>query len=64
MNTYYKILNEIASTFDMDQWDEQVNLFTDVINEQLNPFVHHTKYGYIFILDSYDAEHITLPGGC
>lgn len=26
-NTYYKILNEIASIFDMDQWNDQVNIF-------------------------------------
>lgn len=26
-NTYYKILNEIASVFDMDQWNDQVNIF-------------------------------------
>ena len=40
MNTYYKILNEIASVFDMDQWDEQVNLFTGAIKEQLNTFIY------------------------
>lgn len=40
MNNYYKALNEIASIFDMDQWDEQVNLFTNVINEQLNYFIY------------------------
>ena len=53
MNTYYKILNEIASVFDMDQWDEQVNVFTDVIKEQLKSFIHHTKYDWIFILENY-----------
>ena len=52
MNTYYKILNEIASVFDMDQWDKRVNLFTDVIDDQLNAFVHNTKYDWIFILES------------
>ena len=36
MNTYYKILNEIASVFDIDQWDEQVNTFTDTISKDLN----------------------------
>lgn len=36
MKNYYKILNEIAASFDMDQWDEQANLFTDVIDEKLN----------------------------
>ena len=40
MNNYYKTLNEIAAVFDMDQWDEQVNLFTNVINEQLNYFIY------------------------
>lgn len=25
MNNYYKILNEIAATFDMDQWDNLIN---------------------------------------
>ena len=34
-NTYYKILNEIASIFDMDQWDEQMNLFTGAIQSSL-----------------------------
>ena len=52
MNVYYKILNEIASAFDMDQWDEQVNLFTDVIDKQLNSFVHNTKYNWIYILNN------------
>ena len=52
MNTYYKILNEIASVFDMDQWDEQVNVFTNVIDKQLNAFVHNTKYNDIYILEN------------
>ena len=57
MNTYYKILNEIASVFDTDQWDEQVNLFTNVIDKQLNTFVHNTKYDIIFILENYAGHH-------
>ena len=57
MNTYYKILNEIASVFDMDQWDEQVNLFVDVINEQLSTFVHNTKYNHIYILEACSSNH-------
>ena len=52
-NTYYKILNEIASVFDVDQWDKQVNVFTDIINKQLKPFVHNTEYDCIFILENY-----------
>ena len=52
-NAYYKILNEIASVFDMDQWDDQINTFTNIINRQLNPFVHNTKYDYIYILENY-----------
>ena len=56
-NTYYKILNEIAAAFDMDQWDERVNLFTDVINRQLNIFVHNTKYDCIYILENWDPSH-------
>ena len=51
MNIYYKILNEIASVFDVDQWDEQVDPFTDVINRQLNAFVHNTEYDNIYILE-------------
>ena len=46
MNTYYKILNEIASIFDMDQWDEQVNLFTKNIKEALEYFVYLNSYPY------------------
>ena len=38
MNTYYKILNEIASVFDMDQWNEQVNLFTNSIENSLSAY--------------------------
>ena len=53
MNIYYKILNEIASVFDIDQWDEQVNIFTNVISRQLRPFVHNTKNSYIFILEQW-----------
>ena len=52
-NTYYKILNEIASVFDMDQWDEQVNPFTEVIESQLTYFVHNTKNVWIYILEQY-----------
>ena len=52
MSIYYKILNEIAATFNMDQWDEQVNLFTDIIDKQLRPFVHYTKSDYIYILEN------------
>lgn len=37
MNTYYKILNEIASTFDMDQWGLENNFFEDHIKEQIIP---------------------------
>lgn len=35
MNNYYKILNEIAATFDMDQWDEQANLFIDSVKKSM-----------------------------
>ena len=48
MNTYYKILNEIAAVFDMDQWDEQVNLFTEAIEKSLHP-------GFIYQLPKYYA---------
>ena len=53
-NIYYKILNEIASAFDMDQWDEQVNPFTEVIESQLNGFIHYTEdIDYIYILENH-----------
>ena len=35
MNTYYKILNEIAASFDMDQWDNQVNVFINPIKSYI-----------------------------
>ena len=54
---YCDILNEIAASFDMDQWDEQVNPFIDVIDRQLNSFVHNTKYDYIYILENNDGFH-------
>ena len=39
MKDYFKILNEIATTFDIDQWNDQVNLFTGAIDKQINiPF--------------------------
>ena len=50
---YCDILNEIASAFDMDQWNDQVNPFTDVIKEYLKPFVHHTENNWIYILENY-----------
>ena len=48
---FENILNEIASVFDMDQWDEQVNTFTDIISTQLNEFVHTTEFDHIYILE-------------
>lgn len=37
VNTYYKILNEIASVFDMDQWDDNVKfLGVDSISDNIN----------------------------
>ena len=42
MNTYYKILNEIASTFDMDQWGLENNFFEDSIK-------NYTTYCKIYI---------------
>ena len=59
-STYYKILNEIASVFDMDQWDEQINLFTNVIDKQLNTFVHYTKYEDIYILENCNTHDFPL----
>ena len=55
MNTYYKILNEIASVFDMDQWDEQVNSFVGSIKKEMkffkykNPFWDMPGLGKIYI---------------
>ena len=37
---FENILNEIATVFDMDQWDDQVNTFTDVIKSQLDSFIY------------------------
>lgn len=36
MNIYYKILNEIAASFDMDQWNNQNNIFTKTIDNTIN----------------------------
>ena len=36
MKNYYKILNEIAASFDMDQWNDQTNLFTNAVAEEIN----------------------------
>ena len=41
---FENILNEIASVFDMDQWDEQVNLFTKNIKDALEYFVYLNSY--------------------
>lgn len=55
MNTYYKILNEIASVFDIDQWDEQVGPFTRAIKKEMkffkykNPFWDMPGLGKIYI---------------
>lgn len=46
-NSYYKILNEIAATFDMDQWNDQVNVFTDNIKSYLIDFYISLPYQYI-----------------
>ena len=43
---FENILNEIASVFDMDQWDEQVNLFTKNIKDALEYFVYLNSYPY------------------
>lgn len=46
-NSYYKILNEIATSFDMDQWNDQVNIFTDNIKSYLTDFYISLPYQYI-----------------
>ena len=62
MNTYYKILNEIASVFDMDQWDDQVNLFTDAIEKQLDCFIYNVYESTRSPIDTEDSFHLCYSG--
>lgn len=41
-NVYYKILNEIASVFDMDQWDNQADFFVNSIKNSNDIFRNPT----------------------
>ena len=63
MNTYYKILNEIASIFDMDQWGLENNFFEDHIKEQIIPeekIIDYVLANWNIQYNIYDIRDINL----